>query len=237
MPFASVRRKCFVRGLRANENRITASRPPGASAADCLRQHLPQFVESSRLMKIRMAWKLRVAGSLLQSEGVGTARAITSASRRVVAIGDPARVRTIARAHAARVTLLAVLVQHGRFLLRGAEWSHGAALMPPVGSMRMSSGPSRRKLKPRRARRVAAKTHRGRAGCPCTRPWRPRTSSRGLQLRERSVLKVEARIGGKALAHRRHRVRSRSNASTRPCDPNRSRIARVCPPRPQVAST
>ena len=107
-------------------------------------------------MKIRIAWKLRVAGwiRLLSVPGLprGITEAIRSASCAVRVNGCSSRRATIVRAIRRAHPLLAVGPQHvGDVLLGSRRDPLRGALATPSGSMRMSSGPSLPKLKPRSA--------------------------------------------------------------------------------------
>ena len=97
---------------------------------------------------MRSAWKVRVAGCLPRSR-VRTALATAVASCAVVRMGSRSRWATIDRAMrpAKRSSPRAPITS--RISSAVAVPSHCAALVPCVGSMRMSSGPSCWKLKPR----------------------------------------------------------------------------------------
>src|SRR5690606_13797374 len=87
---------CLVIRSSSEWKLITASRPPAFSRATAASRPASRS-SSSRLMKIRIAWKLRVAGWIL-SLPRGITDAISSASCAVRVIGSRARAATIARA-------------------------------------------------------------------------------------------------------------------------------------------
>ena len=99
---------------------ITASRPPGFRRAYAASRPVSRSA-SSRLMKMRIAWKLRVAGWIFWSPR-GTTEAISSASCAVRVIGCSARRATMRARDPARHALLAVGPQHvGDLALVGAR--------------------------------------------------------------------------------------------------------------------
>src|SRR5690606_8130044 len=95
-PLASRRMNCLTWRSSSEWKLITARRPPGASTASAACSPSARS-SSSRLMKMRMPWKARVAGCLCFSQA-GLACLITSARSAVVVNGCSARRATIARA-------------------------------------------------------------------------------------------------------------------------------------------
>ena len=90
----------------------------------------------------------------------------------------------------------------------------GHALAP---LMRMSSGPSCMKLKPRSARRAAARTRRGRTGCRRARgPARPRRRTPRARRRAREIASRANRRPSVLWLRRWRRGRDRDKAIDRP---------------------
>ncbi len=184
---------------------------------------------------MRIAWKVRVAGCLPGSR-VGTAAETIAASCPVRSIGSTARAATIARAmrfanrSSPRVRRTVAM---SRSLARA---SHCAAPCPASLSMRMSSGPSCMKLKPRLASSSCGEETPRSISTPSSPPSNPaaRTSSSSLP----NDPCTSVRRGSPVNRTRPARIASgsRSMAMTRPRGPSAPRIAAVCPPRPNVAS-
>ncbi len=126
---------------------MTARRPPGASTSNAAASPACSCPSSS-LMNMRSAWNVRVAGFLPGSR-VRTARATSSASCAVRVMG--VRSRAVAMACATRRAKRSSpsVAITSRISSTPARASHAATGSPRVGSMRISSGPSARKLKPR----------------------------------------------------------------------------------------
>src|SRR5690606_4302787 len=133
---------------------ITASRPPGRSAS-CAAASPSSRSDSSRLTWMRMAWNERVAGWMSGLPGArrcrGTTEAISPASSPVRSSGASARRATMARAMRRLIRSSPYVHSTSAISASSARASHPAALSPDSGSMRMSSGPSLPKLKPRSA--------------------------------------------------------------------------------------
>src|SRR6478609_1528386 len=187
---------------------ITASRPPGAST--CREASRPRDSSpSSSLTCMRMAWKVRVAGWRPRSR-VRTALLTMPASRAVVAIGSMTRCSTMLRAMRPAKRSSPSVPITSRISSAVARASHCAALIPCAGSMRMSSGPSAWKLKPRAAS----------SSCGEDTPRSNRTPRQG-----RPSPCAATACGSRSIA--------RSLASL----PSPARMRAACPPRPKVAST
>ena len=117
-----------------------------------------------------------------------------------------------------------------------ARASHAETGSPLDGSMRMSSGPSARKLKPRV----------GSSSCGEETPRSnkmPRTGRLGTSSCTRAAISANGAptsasrtSSGKRRWPASMAAGSRSNASTRPSGPSAPRMSAVCPPRPNVAS-
>src|SRR5690606_33843856 len=94
--FACLAMYCLTMRSSSEWKLITASRPPGFSFTSAASRPASRST-SSRLMKMRMAWKERVAGWILESPR-GITDAISSASCAVRSSGASLRRATIARA-------------------------------------------------------------------------------------------------------------------------------------------
>ena len=214
---------------------MTARRPPGASTSNAAARPACSWPSSS-LMNMRSAWKVRVAGFLPGSR-VRTARATSSASCAVRVMG--ARSRAVAMACATRRAKRSSpsVAITSRISSTPARASHAATGSPRVGSMRISSGPSARKLKPRSGvSSCGDDTPRSKSTpahcCPCACAGTSSARSENgacWSVRRRSLAK-RSRPAAMAWG-------SRSSASTRPSPPKVSRMRAVWPPRPNVAST
>ena len=181
---------------------------------------------------MRMAWKLRVAGWILPSPRPST-EAIRSASWPVRCRGSSSRRATMVRA-ILRLSFSSPYCHSTSAISRSsARASQLAALSPDSGSMRMSSGPSLPKLKPRSAtsscgddtprskstpsRPAAASSH---SAMPAKEPRRAATRPSA----PKSACAVAIASG------------SLSITNSRPSGPSRSSTPRAWPPRPNVPS-
>src|SRR5690606_20884806 len=127
---------------------MTHSRPRGASASRAASSAAASCV-SSWFTWMRIAWNVRVAGCLPGSR-VGTERAVSSASCAVRSIGCTRRSATMARA----IRLAKRSSPYSRItrsISRSVACARNCAAVgpPEASSIRMSSGPSCAKLKPR----------------------------------------------------------------------------------------
>ncbi len=160
------RNACFTRRSSSEWKLIIPARPPGFTtlgSSASSRSSAP----SSSFTAIRSAWNTRVAGSMLPDRG--TQLRTTPARSAVVANGRFARRSTIRRAT--------------RRLCRSSPYSQNtsaspaslivfttsAAVAPVVGSSRMSSGPSARKLSPRAFSSIWSELNPRSANTPSTR--------------------------------------------------------------------
>src|SRR5690606_13204273 len=146
-PLASRRMNCLTWRSSREWKLTTARRPPRARTSSAARRPSARS-SSSRLMKMRIPWNARVAGCLCFSRA-GLATLITSARSAVRVNGCSARRLTIARAirrekRSSPYSQSTVAISASAALL-----IQSAALWPTSGFMRISSGPSLRKLKPR----------------------------------------------------------------------------------------
>src|SRR5262245_22316644 len=139
-------RKVFTMRSSSEWKAITTSRPPGLSTDSAAASAAASSCSSS-FTKTRSAWKVRVAGWMAPGRA-WTTRPTISASARVVRMGASVRARTIARATARawRSSPSIVMIAARSRSEARATTSAAVAAEPP---MRMSSGPSRRKEKPR----------------------------------------------------------------------------------------
>ena len=159
------------------------------------------------------------------------------ASCAVREIGAAARAVTIARATRAACVSSPYRCST-RFNSRSStSASHSRADVPCCGSMRMSSGPSRRKLKPRCASSSCGEETPRSKRSPSIFPTSARSSMTvsscaisALTSSKRGSSTRDA--GADAMASG-----SRSIATSRPESSSRSNIALLCPPRPNVPST
>src|SRR5579871_3143556 len=139
-------RKVLTMRSSSEWNETTTSRPLDLSRRSAA-PSAAAISPSSSLMKIRSAWNVRVAGWM--SPGLlRTTRATMSASARVERIGASLRVRTMARAtaRACRSSPSMAMIEARS---RSDTWATRSAALGPALSMRMSSGPSKRKENPR----------------------------------------------------------------------------------------
>ncbi len=213
---------------------ITHRRPPGASSRTACGS-ADSSCSSSRLTWMRMAWNERVAGCLPGSR-VGTAAATIAASWPVRAMGSTTRAATIARAMRRAKRSSPSSRRTSPSSRSPAFASHCAALCPASLSIRMSSGPSCMKLKPRAASSSCGDETPRSSSTPSSSPSMPaaRTrSSSGPNDPRTSVRRVSP---AKRRCPARIASGSRSIATTRPSGPSAPRIEAVCPPRPNVAS-
>ena len=116
--------------------------------------------------------------------------------------------------------------------------SHSCADRPTVGSMRMSSGPSPVKLKPRRGSSTCGDEMPRSSSSPsiCVSPCASSTSSSD----EKRACTISNRASPLSCFHARAAATasgSLSNANRRPFGPRACRMCRLCPPRPNVPST
>ena len=187
-------------------------------------------------MKIRIARNVFVAGCFF-CWCAGAAAATISASCNVLSNGASSRAETIAAAILAACRSSPNCLRTRLNSLSSTVASQSAALTPDPGSMRMSSGPSRRKLKPRLAWSSCGDETPTSRSTPSTAPVRSlssmNVSSCALCPLINSNLGSDSRLSGAdAIA-----CGSRSIAMSRPFVFNCSRMALLCPPRPNVAST
>ena len=213
---------------------ITHRRPPGASRLTACGSAASSFLEfavdvdADRLEGARRRMLARFARR--------HCAATMPASCRVVAIGVSARAATMARAMRRENFSSPSLKSTSAISRSPARASHCAALNPDSLSMRMSSGPSCMKLKPRLASSSCGDETPRSSSTPCSSPSQPaartRSSSRPNDPRTR------VRRGSAANRSRPAAMASgsRSMAQTRPAGPSCARMAAVCPPRPNVAS-
>ena len=177
---------------------------------------------SSRLMWMRMAWKLRVAGCDLAVARPTTWRSIRPAGRCAVNGCRCASCNDRAGDLAAQLFLAVLSTARRRSLSRRRVASHSAALSPESGSMRMSSGPSLPKEKPRSAT----------SSCGDDTPRSNSTPSRPC-----AACVPAAHVGERAVmtatrAHRRRTVAARRRSPRDPCPSPASGLpARVAPTR------
>ncbi|VFS81899.1 Uncharacterised protein [Salmonella enterica subsp. enterica] len=125
------------------------SRPPGASTLSELFSAC-SISSSSLFTQMRTAWKVRVAGCLNLSF-TGVAAATTSASSLVRVIGCSRLRSTMARAIRLAKRSSPNVFSTQAISASSAVCNHSAADWPRVGSIRISSGPSRINEKPRSA--------------------------------------------------------------------------------------
>ena len=122
--------------------------PPAGASRSAARVRNPSSPSSSWLTQIRIAWKVRVAGSIrvypARNRPPHDVRQLPGRldAPRLSRFHDRAR-------HATRVTLFAQLVDHVCQSFSSTEASISAAVIPLDVSMRMSRGSSRLKLNPR----------------------------------------------------------------------------------------
>ena len=112
-----------------------------------------------------------------------------------------------------------------------------AVLEQDIGSILMSSSPSREKLKPRRLSSSWGEETPRSNRIPSTRPQRSRSCSSRCREENPACMHVSR---GSLSARRRAQAMasgSLSNTSRRPSLSRPSRMARLCPPRPNVQST
>ena len=210
---------------------ITASRPPGFNRAIAASRPTSRS-SSSRLMWMRMAWKVRVAGcAFLSLRGINLA--INPASWAVRVNGSAARSCTIARAIRRDCFSSPQVHSTSAISFSSARASHSAALSPESGSMRMSSGPSLPNENPRSATSSCGDdTPRSNST-----PSRPSPASdhpaRSAKLPRCQDTRASAAANCSATAIASG---SLSITSKRPPGPSRCNTPPACPPRPNVPS-
>ena len=151
------------------------NRPPGASTSSELFS-ASSISSSSLFTQIRTAWKVRVAGCLCLSF-TGVAAAMTSASSLVRVIGSTRLRSTMARAiRLPKRSSPKVLITQA-ISASSAVCNHSAADWPRVGSIRISSGPSRIKEKPRSASSSCGEETPRSRRIPSILPVRPRSAT------------------------------------------------------------
>ena len=214
---------------------MTQSRPPcfRTSSACC---STVSSCCSSALIAMRIAWNVFVAGWIF-SPRAGRASSTIRASCAVREMGASSRADTIARAMRC-ACLSSPYCFNTRFNSCSSTFaSQVLAGTPESGSIRISRGPSRRKLKPRSASSSCGDETPRSKRSPSTRPTRSRSpmnvsscaKSPLISSKRGSAVSIS---GAAAMA-----CGSRSMAMRRPLSPSCCRISLLCPPRPNVPST
>jgi hypothetical protein len=119
-------------------------------------------------------------------------------------------------------------------VLVSARARNSAAVSPRVVSMRMSSGASARKLKPREASSICGELTPRSSSTPCTEPMPRAASSAAMSPK---LAWQMAKRGSSMRAASASAAGSLSKATSRPCGARRCSTARLWPPRPKVPST
>ena len=232
----SARSVCLTIRSSSEWNVMTASRPPGAEPPRRVRRGTRRARRARGSPRCGSPGTSASPGRSASSPLRGIARRTMSASCPVVSIGARCARRDDRPRDAARVPLLAELVDHvGQRLLVGAGDRLGGR-RPADVSMRMSSGSSRRKLKPRPGASSCIDDTPRSASTPST----PSIAARVEHLRQRAVVAVHQLDPiAERRAARRARCASAAGSRSRPIsrDAPASSSARACPPSPTVQST